>query len=103
VALAEMAIAGGLGFQADLSVLPVEEELLPAEILFSESTGRFVVEVPADRVIAFFDCFEELPVAKIGNVSEDDRIIICLGKDKIVVDTNVGLLESAWREPFVGW
>ncbi len=53
VALAEMAFAGGLGLEADLDQAPCEEGLVPAEILFSESTGRFAVEVLPEHEAEF--------------------------------------------------
>lgn len=48
VALAEMALAGEIGAQVVLGGL-----VDPAARLFSESSGRLIVTVPADRVAAF--------------------------------------------------
>src|SRR6266851_799052 len=57
VALAEMAIAGTLGVQADLPDTPPAEdpyrELWPIVQLFSESASRFIVEVTPEQREAF--------------------------------------------------
>lgn len=103
VTLAEMAISGGLGLEADLSAVPLEEPLSSAEILFSESTGRFVVEVQSGREAEFEAVFQGLPAGRIGSVSNYDRFALHDGQGRTVVDTTVDLLGAAWREPFVGW
>ncbi len=102
VALAEMAFAGGLGFVADLERASCEGDLVAAEILFSESTGRFAVEVLSEHEAEFSAAFREMPAARMGTVSEDDRVLIRF-QGEAVVDTTVDLLRAAWREPFAGW
>ncbi len=103
VALAEMAISGGLGLEVDLSRVPLKGSLSSAEILFSESTGRFVVEVASGKEEEFQALFEGLPAGRVGSVSDHDRFVLQDGQGEIVVDTTVDLLQAAWREPFVGW
>jgi len=103
VALAEMTISGGLGLEADLSATPLEGSLSSAEILFSESTGRFIVEVPSGEEAEFEAAFEGLPVGRMGSVSDHDAFTLHDGRGQAVVNTTVDLLQAAWREPFVGW
>ncbi|ALM76332.1 phosphoribosylformylglycinamidine synthase subunit PurL [Thermococcus barophilus] len=63
IALAEMAIASGLGFEVDISKVPVEAKLSPLEVLFSESQARFIVS------------FEEENLEKLGKIFKDFAVI----------------------------
>ncbi|WP_456395271.1 phosphoribosylformylglycinamidine synthase subunit PurL [Thermococcus sp.] len=66
VALAEMALAGGLGFEVDISKVPVEIELSPVEVLFSESQARFIVSFNRESLEKLGGLFDEFAV--IGEV-----------------------------------
>jgi len=102
VALAEMAVAGELGLAVNLAAAPKEGVLSPAEALFSESTGRFVVEVASGKEAAFEAALQGLSVGKIGEVRQELQVVIRDGEDR-VIDASVEQLETAWREPFKGW
>ncbi|MEX1024147.1 MAG: AIR synthase-related protein, partial [Planctomycetota bacterium] len=65
VALAEMCIAGRLG--ADIDTLPHSD---PTTALFSESSGRLIVEVSRDDLAAFVDVIHEDHVV-VGTVTDD--------------------------------
>ncbi len=59
VALAEMAVNGGVGFRVDLSKVPAETTN-PLEVAFSESHGRYIVAFPEgnlDELKGFFRHF----------------------------------------------
>lgn len=72
VALAEMAIGGRLGFEVELGAVPLGESIAQDSIiLFSESNGRFVVEVRAESRQVFEQLFAGIAAAKIGHVTED--------------------------------
>jgi phosphoribosylformylglycinamidine synthase len=74
VALARSALAGGLGAELDLDRLPATGRLPADVLLFSESTGRFLVTVaPADRE-GFESCFRGLACERVGEVSEEPRL-----------------------------
>jgi phosphoribosylformylglycinamidine synthase len=81
VALAEMAIGGGLGIAAEL---PGTDATLA---LFAESTGRIVVEVEPEHEA---DLLARLgaDARRIGTVTSDRAIRLTVG-DRVVVD--VGL------------
>ena len=72
VAVAEMALAGGLGAALDLRAAPrspdVEEN---ASLLFSESSGRFVVEVRPGKQRAFEKLMAGLPCGCLGETTGD--------------------------------
>jgi len=67
-----MARAGRLGLQIDLSRVPRDADVTrPDTILFSESNGRFLVEVrPADAA-PFEAALAGCPLAKVGKVTEE--------------------------------
>ncbi len=97
VALAESAFAGGLGLEIDLKQARVEEEMSDAELLFSESGGRFVITVDPQCKEAFEEAFQSLPCAKIGTVRSDSRFVV-RGKTNHI-DADIGELKKSWQKP----
>jgi phosphoribosylformylglycinamidine synthase subunit PurSL len=99
VALAEMALAGQSGVHADLRRVPqsadLKAEARTDKVLFSESNGRFVVEVPAKSRRAFLALFEGLPAAQIGDVRESRKVSLTGMKGKALA-WSVADLEKAW-------
>jgi phosphoribosylformylglycinamidine synthase len=104
VAIAEMAFAGGIGAEVDLSrSLPPKGQVKLDDIamLFSESNTRFIVEVSDEK--GFLRDMSRAPVWRIGSTSNSKELkVIGLGK-KILVKTNLDSLRSAWKEPFKGF
>ncbi len=66
VALMEMALTGGMGFEVDISKVPVEGKLSPVEVLFSESQARFIVGFKEENLKELREMFDEFAV--IGEV-----------------------------------
>ncbi len=93
-AAAEMAFAGGLGVEIDLSGVPVEEPLRADHILFSESQSRFLVEVRDDKG------FEEVMVGtvfgKIGTTISEKEFII-QKDDNLVLRAEIDGLRRSWQ------
>lgn len=97
VALAEMALAGGLGAQVDLSRLPRPPGLDQAAILaFSESLGRFVVEVPAAHCAAFERALSGLACAQVGTVQTLPEVAL-RGPDGAHATLTLDAIERAFR------
>jgi phosphoribosylformylglycinamidine synthase II len=70
VAAAEMAFAGRLGLEIDLSDLPRTASVASDDVaLFSESCARFLVEVTPKNAVAFEAALAGRPVAQIGQVA----------------------------------
>lgn len=71
-ALAEMALAGELGVSVDLSKIPADDGLRAQKrsdkVLFSESNGRFIVEVAPKFRKKFESTLRGLPFGLIGQV-----------------------------------
>ena len=105
VALAEMAMAGGCGADADLDAVPTDTDVAsgdashPASLLFSESPTRFVVEVRPESVPAFSELTEGLPVGRLGTVTADPRLTIRDARKRTVVNASLIDLKSAWQTP----
>ena len=85
-ALAESAIAGGIGCRVDLQPLR-ERGCSPEEALFGEGTGGFLLS--GDRA-----ALEELGATLIGEVG-GSTIEIAAGDRSLTV--GLGTAESAWR------
>lgn len=100
VALAEMAFGGGLGAHVDLRKALLSADLANErrtdKILFSESNGRFVIEVPAKARRGFNALFKNFPVAAVGQVREAPRLDVT-GADGKPLSWSVKDLEKAWR------
>ncbi|MBP7603885.1 MAG: phosphoribosylformylglycinamidine synthase, partial [Spirochaetes bacterium] len=95
VALARSAMAGMLGVNVDLALVPGGEALREDVILFSESQGRVLASVAPANCAAFEEVFAGLPCARIGRVTRDGAVHIrgCDGTPVVSCDVD-GLLGS---------
>jgi phosphoribosylformylglycinamidine synthase subunit PurSL len=73
IAVAEMALAAELGAVLELDSIPGCDA---EDLLFSESSGRYVVEVAKGSGAAFEACFEDLHLFKIGAVQEQRQLLL---------------------------
>jgi phosphoribosylformylglycinamidine synthase len=97
VALAEMALAGNLGASVSLDMVPVGSERLDAgTLLFSESPSRFLVEVVPDHVAAFEATLAQVPLARVGEVS-DDGLVTILRDGQPIIQVPVDQLKATWQ------
>ena len=102
VALAEMAIAGGLGASVTLDSLSREHHAVaPTSLLFSESPTRFLLEVRPDAVADLSSLFEDLPLTHLGHVraSSPPRLVIRAGDSSPLIDAPLSALKDAWQSP----
>ena len=94
VALAEMAMAGGLGARVEVEG--------GAVALFSESPSRFVLEVGPGDQAEVARRFDEAGLARchrrLGSVSADPRLVVEAG-GKALIDAGLAALKSAWQRP----
>ncbi|MEW6265265.1 MAG: AIR synthase-related protein [Thermodesulfobacteriota bacterium] len=99
VGLALAAIGAGRGAFVDLDPLPKSGELGPDRMLFSESTGRFLVSLrPSDRG-RFEQIMAGLPWACLGRVRAD-RVLSIRSSQKEIVRVNIETLAAAFKRPF---
>ena len=95
IALAEMAIGGGLGARVDIGLMATK--LRSDLALFSESNTRWLMEVEPDREQAFEAIFEDHPHHRLGTV-DDSELAISRG-ESILVALPVDTLTRAWSNP----
>ncbi len=100
IAAAKSAIAGMLGAELDISLLPGDEGIRQDYRIFSESQGRFLVSVSPEKKGLFESCFEGLPFKLIGNVRKDNKFIITGDEGNTLVDTTIDELNLSYRETF---
>ena len=98
VALAEMAIAGGLG--AFVTFRPGMRSLHPAVKLFSESPSRFILEVHPKHEGVVVSMLQGLPYTPIGRVDEKPRLYIRASDDPAgSINAPLSALKDAWQSP----
>jgi phosphoribosylformylglycinamidine synthase II/phosphoribosylformylglycinamidine synthase I len=89
LALAEMCIGGRLGAQVDLSGDAVVA-------LFSETQGRFIVEIAGEHANAFEALFADLMCTHIGFVTSAPQLRITIAQETVIAQ-EITVLENAWR------
>jgi len=97
VSLAEMAIKGDLGLTFDLGAVPHASTMRIDEILFSESSARFILTTPQARASKLLSLARKrgVPAAKIGEVTESNYRITTNRKE--LVECSVERMREVWR------
>ena len=96
-AVSEMAFASGKGVRIDIDAIKTEGVLTVAEKLFSESNGRFVIEVNPENEDMMLKIFEDSVLAEVGYVSDDKKIVFISKENKIKVQEKSEVLLNSWR------
>jgi phosphoribosylformylglycinamidine synthase II len=98
VAAAEMAFAGRLGLEMDLSNLPRTADVdADYKALFSESSARFLVEVAPENAAAFEKTLTGRPVAQIGKVTAEGILRVRGLRGNMAVESTIENLLQAWQ------
>jgi phosphoribosylformylglycinamidine synthase len=98
VAAAEMAIGGGTGIEIHLGQAPRSDQVLDATAAgFSESLGRFLVEVRPEDESRFENVMAGYPVAAVGRVRPDEAITLFGLDGTASIATDVTTVGQAWR------
>ncbi len=97
VAAAEMAFSGKGGICINLDALPTgkgwNNNAVPC---FSESTGRFLVEVDESLADAFAEAMSGFPCARVGASNDSGRLTLC-AQGATVLDADLAELKSIWK------
>jgi phosphoribosylformylglycinamidine synthase len=101
VALAEMAFSGEIGARIRLAAVPTAPDgLRDDEILFSESTARYLLEVPEASRKAFETLLgRDVPWARIGETVAEPRLEIAGRDGKPCVHEPLAALKEVWLAP----
>ncbi|MFM7108455.1 MAG: AIR synthase-related protein, partial [Planctomycetaceae bacterium] len=105
-AVAEMAIAGGLGARVELAAVPFEGDCVPdaacdLSIALSETPGRFVCAVAPADADAFAARMTGVPWAWIGSAA-DEPVLEIVGTAGAVERVPLARLAAAWHTPAGG-
>jgi phosphoribosylformylglycinamidine synthase len=102
VGLALCSLAGGLGAHARLVDLPADDKLSDDARLFAESNSRFIVSCRPEDESKLDAVFAEVPHARIGTVSDGDRLVVEGTQRKGLIDCALAPLEKAFKETLHG-
>jgi len=98
VALAETAMAGGLGLEIDLGSVPREELHHSDVVLFSESAGRFVVTVSPRVTETWEALMADQEMALVGYVTDEPFLRVKGVSGGVVIDESLPDLRGAWKK-----
>lgn len=94
-AVAEMAFSEKAGVEIDLSSFG---DLAPAVALFSESTGRILIEVEAAHLEAVKQHFADQAFAVIGQAVDQHQDVVVSQSGQELLRENISTLKSAWKQ-----
>ena len=98
VALSEMAFTGDLGLDVDIGKVLVSESMRDDILLFGESNGRLLIEVPADKTADFEKTMKDSPFSCIGVVKKEQHLTITKDGEKLL-ESELSTLIGAWKTP----
>ncbi|MDR0911594.1 MAG: phosphoribosylformylglycinamidine synthase subunit PurL [Methanobrevibacter sp.] len=93
IALSEMAIAGNLGCEINLNDIPITGNIDENELLFSETYGRYLMSVKAEKVEEVIANIN-VPVSIIGEVKS--KTLKIKNKNSDIVDIEVDTLKNSY-------
>ncbi len=96
-AAAEMALAGGVGAKIALDRVASEAKLPTDALLFSESNGRYLVEVAAEQAATFEALLAGTPWARIGRTTTAAELVVSETAGATLFALPIAQLERAWR------
>ncbi|HME54634.1 MAG TPA: phosphoribosylformylglycinamidine synthase subunit PurL [Candidatus Lokiarchaeia archaeon] len=100
VTLSEMCFSGELGAKIHLSNVPVTETCNRDDlVLFSESNGRIIVEIPNGKESEFEDVMAGAVYAKIGEVTIEQNLEITGMNSNVILNAELLDLKKAWLRP----
>jgi phosphoribosylformylglycinamidine synthase II len=100
--LALVAIGGDTGMEIKLKNIPSADNLSDAEILYSESAGRFVVTIDPARKKRFERLFKGMKIGLIGKVTDSEKFVISGKTGNEIVNEDISTLKAFWKKPFGG-
>ncbi len=101
VHLAMVSIAGELGIEIQLPMIPAESGLTVSQVLYSESCGRFVITVAPEKKEGFEKIFSGMKIEQVGFVTESRCFSIRDAKGgRKIIKEDVFTLKDFWKKPF---
>ncbi len=100
VCLAEMCIGGDLGVNVFLEEIPHDNSMFCYEVLFSESSSRFVVEVAKKHKDAFEKQMKDVPFGLIGCTCKHRKLGVYDKHSREIINLKVEELKESWLKTF---
>ncbi|MEM9883097.1 MAG: AIR synthase-related protein [Planctomycetota bacterium] len=100
-AAAEMAFAGGVGLDLDLTNLPVAGEVGLAARCFAETPSRYLLEIAPDQLDAAVRSLRDAGAAfgQVGTLAEHAELTLRTAEHGRVFATSLDELRDAWLRP----
>ncbi|MDR1418379.1 MAG: phosphoribosylformylglycinamidine synthase subunit PurL [Endomicrobium sp.] len=102
VAISEMSFASGYGVKINIDAIKTMGNMSVTEILFSESNGRFVVEVEPKNENKFKEIFKGSIFSEVGYVTDNNFVIFESQKEKIKFKEKLVNLLNVWKNT-INW
>jgi len=101
VAAVEMAIAGGLGLELDLSAVPGDRTLNDRSLAFAETPGRYLLEIDEGRLEEAIARLSEAgaPFAEVGRFREPPHVSVRRDREGRLLSLPLETLRGWWRRP----
>ncbi|MBD3186992.1 phosphoribosylformylglycinamidine synthase subunit PurL [Candidatus Bathyarchaeota archaeon] len=99
--ISEMCFSGELGATIHLKNVPRDftEDPLNDILLFSESNGRILVEIPKGKKDEFIKAMEGKIMGIIGEVTSDTRLLVEGIDGNCIINESISDLKRAWQAP----
>lgn len=102
VAVAQTSFAGGFGMDVDLRSVPSETDH-DDKVLYSESTGRFVVTVHPNYKDEFEEAMSGCVFDQVGTVADGEKLTVTGIEGTVIINESIGDLKQAWQSTFGRW
>jgi phosphoribosylformylglycinamidine synthase subunit PurSL len=100
--LALVAMGGETGMDVNLADVPSNDDLSDTRILYTESSGRFIVTVDPAKQDAFETLFSGMNIGRAGVVSSTSHLRIKGKNGNLIIDEEIETLKDCWKRPFGG-
>ena len=98
VALAEFGFSDLAGLEVDLTKVSSRKGFVsPVVPLFSESTGRLLIEVASANEKAFEGLFKGSPLVKLGQSTDEHRQLKIVYKERVLIEEELEGLKLIWK------
>ena len=99
VAAAEMVLGSPYGAEIRLGFVPTETGVRKDDDwrLFSESIGRYLVEVAPKDAVAFERLFAGLPYGRLGHITTAPTLKVFAGAGRVLMNLPLERLREAWN------
>jgi len=95
ISLAEACFASPFG--VEISLENFHSKLNELELLFSESSSRFVISISKENVDIFEKTMQEAPLFKVGTVTAEKMFVIKDKNKERIIQESTSNLKSVWR------